>query len=446
MSWIDKLLRRPLKKRKLAPMLDGYSPIYSQFGTDIYASDVVQQAIKCIVDEMRKLNPSHVRYNGNDPVPITNSSVQKILDNPNPLMTTSEFIEKVIWLLMLNYNAFIYPVYHTIKDQNGVEKKVYDAIYPLKPQSVEFDEDAEGKLYVHFYFANNFDTMVPYEDIIHIRHNYSVNEYMGGDEQGHPDHQGLLRTLQLNDDLLKGVSRAMNASYSVNGVVKYNTMLDDGRTEAALKELERKLRNSESGFLPLDIKAEFTPIEHNAQLVDENTLKFIDEKILRNWGVPLPILTGDYTKVQYASFYQKTLEPLIIAMGQAFTKKLFTEREISFGNKVEFYPEDLIFMTVNQVLHMVNLLGNTGAMYENEKRVAFGLRPLPELEGKRYMSLNWINSDLADTYQAKKVNIFDDEDRSDRESFAEEAIEKDGGLDDSKTETELELEIESEPE
>ena len=45
----------------------------------------------------------------------------------------------------------------------------------------------------------------------------------------------------------------MNASYAVNGIVKYNTIMDDGKTEKALKEMERKLQNSESGFLPLDL-------------------------------------------------------------------------------------------------------------------------------------------------------------------------------------------------
>ena len=56
-------------------------------------------------------------------------------------------------------------------------------------------------------------------------------------------------------------------------------------------------------------------------------------------------------------------------------------------------------MTVDQTLEMVNMLSNTGALYENEKRVAFGLRPLPELEGKRYMSLNWVDVDIANQYQ-----------------------------------------------
>lgn len=368
---------------------------------NIYASDVVQQAIKCIVDEMKKLNPVHIRYNGNDQVPV-NSDIQTVLNNPNPLMTTSEFLEKVMWLLLLNYNAFILPTYYMWEDERGIQKRKYSGLYPLKPTQVDFIEDASGQMYVKMRFENNFETTVPYDDLIHIKYNYSINEYMGGDVSGQPDHTALLKTLELNDTLLRGIAKAMNSSYAVNGVVKYNTMLDDGKMEAALKELERKLNNSESGFLPLDLKAEYTPLQHKIKLVDEETLKFIDEKILRNWGVPLSILTGDYTKSQYEAFYQKTLEPLIISISQAFTKKLFTDRERSFGNRIELYPKDLIFMTVEQTLEMVNLLSNTGCIYENEKRVAFGLRPLPELEGKRYMSLNWVDMDIANQYQVGK--------------------------------------------
>lgn len=398
MGWLDKLRRKSPQNSKYAQMLNGFTPIFSQFGDNIYASDVVQQALKCIVDEMKKLNPTHVRYKGNDPVPV-NGNIQYILNNPNPLMTTSEFLEKITWLLLLNYNVFILPTYYVWEDESGNQHRYYDGLYPLKPTQVDFIEDASGRLYVKMRFENNFDTTIAYDNIIHIRYNYSINEYMGGDETGQPNHRPLLNTLELNKTLLDGVAKAMKASYAVNGVVKYNTMMDNGKTEAALLELENKLKNSESGFLPLDLKAEFIPLEHKSELVDKDTLEFIDSKILRNWGVPLPILTGDYTKAQYEAFYQKTLEPLIISISQAFTKKLFTEREKSFGNKIELYPKNLIFMTVDQTLEMVNLLANTGSLYENEKRVAFGLRPLPELEGKRYMSLNWVDVEIANQYQ-----------------------------------------------
>lgn len=420
MEWFDKLFRRPPKNKKYAPTLDGFMPMYAQFGDNIYASDAVQQAIKCIVDEIKKLNPTHVRYKGDDPVPVKDSSVQFVLSDPNPLMTTSEFLEKITWLLMFNYNVFIVPTYYTwIDEKSGEVRRRYEGLYPLNPTQVDFIEDAAGRLFVTFMFWNGYTTTVPYDDIIHIRYNYSVNQYMGGNIMGQPDHEALLKTLELNDTLLHGVAKAMKASYAVNGIVKYNTLMDDGRTEAALAELERKLRNNESGFLPLDIKSEFTPIEHKSTLVDEDTLKFIDEKILRNFGVPLAILTGDYTKEQYEAFYQKTLEGLILAISQAFTKKMFTRRERSFGNRIELYPKELIFMTVSQTLDMINILSPTGALFENEKRVALGLRPLPELEGKRYMSLNWIDANNASQYQVGKVNV-DVVDEEKQESISEE--------------------------
>lgn len=408
----DKLFHRPPAKRKFAPTMDGFVPIYTQFGTNIYASDVVQQALKCIVDEMKKLNPTHVRIKNNDPTPVK-STVQDVLENPNPLMTTNEFLEKVCYLLLMNYNAFIIPTYYTWTDEKtGVERRYYETLYPIQPTQVDFIEDASGRLFVRFWFWNGEDTTIPYDDVIHIRYNYSVNQYMGGGILGQPDHEALLKTLQLNEQLLQGVAKAMNASYAVNGVVKYNTLIDDGATEKALQELERKLQNSESGFLPLDLKAEFTPLERKSEIVDDATLKFIDEKILRYFGVPLPILTGDFTKEQYESFYQKTLEPLIKAISQAFTKKLFTSREKAFGNRIELYPKELIFMTVTQTLEMINILSPTGALFENEKRVALGLRPLPELEGKRYMSLNWVDAENAAQYQLGnnvKIDVVDEE-------------------------------------
>ena len=413
MSWFSDLFKKQPKNSTFAPTLDGFLPIYSQFGTNIYASDVVQQALKCIVDELKKLNPSHVRYAGSDPVPVKESTVQDVLTDPNQLMTTSEFIEKVCWLLLLNYNAFIIPTYYVWTDpKTGAERRYYEALYPINPTQVDFIEDAVGRLFVKFTFWNGETTTIRYEDVIHVRYNYSVNQYMGGNEMGQPDHKALLSTLELNDQLLKGVARAMKASYAVNGVVKYNSLMDDGKVEQALKELERKLANSESGFLPLDLKAEFTPLQKTTQLVDEETLKFIDGKILRNFGVPLCILTGDYSMDQYQAFYQKTLEPIIIALSQAFTKKMFTPREKAFGNRVEFYPKALIFLSMKQTIEMIKELSPTGALYENEKRVALGLKPLPELEGKRFMSLNWIDASDASQYQVGKnasVEIVDEE-------------------------------------
>ena len=375
------------ENKKYAKMLNGWIPVFSQFGTDIYASDVVQQAISCIVFELKKLTPQHIRVTGSDPIPI-NDTLQTLLNQPNERMTTSEFIEKIFWQLFLNYNSFIVPTYK----KNADGSKTYTGLYPIQPTNVDFLQDNSGQLFVRFKFLNDYETTLRYADVIHIKYKYSINEFMGGDQTGQPDNAALLKTLELNNILLQGVGKALKSSFSINGVIKYNTLLDDGKMDEAITKLEKHLKNNESGFLPLDIKGEFIPLQNKIQLVDATTLKFIDEKILRNFGVSLPILTGDYTKAQYEAFYQKTLEPLIISISQAFTKTLFSDREKGFGNQIKFYPHELIFMNTEQKINLFDILVDTASCYQNELRVAFGMRPLPELAGKIAMSSNKNNA------------------------------------------------------
>lgn len=402
MGFFGSLLGRlsvKLNSGHYADMLDGTAPVFTQFGQNIYASDVVQQAVSCIVQEMKKLRPEHVMEKDGDISPV-NSAVQRVLKQPNPYMTTSDFLEKITWLLFMNYNVFIIPTFEEWKDSKGNTCRRLDGLYPVLPSQVDFIEDAGNRLYVKFRFANGSEYILDYGSIIHIKYRYSVSELMGGNEAGQPDNGALLKTLEINHQLLQGVEKAMKATYAVNAVVKYKTMLDDGRTEKALRKLEKKLKRSESGFLPLDLTAEYIPIKKDIKLVDGGILKFIDEKILRTYGVSVPILTGDYTKEQYEAFYQKTLEPLVISFGQEFTKVLFTERERSFGNEIKFYPKDLIFMSTQQTLEMIRLLGDSGTLYENEKRTALGMRPLPELAGVRMQSLNYVDVNFARQYQA----------------------------------------------
>lgn len=115
----------------------------------------------------------------------------------------------------------------------------------------------------------------------------------------------------------------------------------------------------------------------------------------------LPVLEGNYTKEQYSAFYQTCLEPIIIKLSQAFTKGLFSDNQRARGNQIKFYPKDLVFLNMEQTIEALRILGDAGSMFENEKREALGLMPIPELEGVRMQSLNYINVDDARQYQLR---------------------------------------------
>nr|DAF33416.1 MAG TPA: portal protein [Caudoviricetes sp.] len=378
------------EQRKFAQMLNGRMPIFSHFGTNIYASDVVQQACFCIVQEIKKLTPRHVRRAGSDVEPVA-GRLQAVLDAPNAVMTTADMLERIAWAYLINYNAWIIPA----RDKAG---KI-EALWPVNPVRVTYIEDAGGRLAVTLEFEDGTESTLLYSDLIHVRSHYFANDYMGGDANGQPDNSALLDTLEINNTLMQGVAKALKSSYAVNGVVKYNTMLDDGTMQANIDALTERLQNNESGLMGMDLKGEFVPIKKEIKLVDKDTLEFIDSKILRHFGVPLPILTGDYNPEQLAAFYQKTIEPFVVAIAQAFTKGIFSRQEIGHNNAIEFYPEELIFMSTAQKLEMVRLLGDSGALFENEKRRIFGMQPLPELVGRRVQSLNYVDTSIAANYQ-----------------------------------------------
>lgn len=405
MGWLSKIKSALSGKGKglnYADVMSGRTPIYSAFGRDIYASDVVTQATQCVTNEIMKLAPVHVISHGTDIVPApAGDPLQRVLNNPNHYMTTADFLSKVMYTYFSKSNSWVIPTYRV----DSLGRRTYTGLYPVDPTLVTWYEDPEGTLLVELQFNRpDFDKiLLPYSDVIHLRRNYGAAEYMGGGVDGLPDDRALLTTLEINHQMLGGISKAMKASQSINGIVKYGSILSREKNQAAIQEFEQKVRESLSGFVGLDLQDEFIPIKRDIKLVDADTLKFIDEKILRNIGVPLPILTGDYSKEQYEAFYQKTIETIILIFSQGFNRVLFTPTQESYGHKIQFFAKELIFMSIDQKINMINLLAPTGAMFENEKRVAFGMHPLEELSGKRYMSLNWIDATQANEYQAGKA-------------------------------------------
>lgn len=383
-----------------AKMMKGYVPVFSQFGDDIYASDIVQIAIGCLQRDLSKLCPKHIRVDPNTGLQtVVNDEITKLLKfGPNPLMTTSEFIEKIVYLREVNKNVYIYPTYNKIPLGNNQYKRQYTGLWPLNPLEVEYVEDDKGELYVKFYFSDGEPYIFPYNDIIHWRKNYSANDFVGGDITGRSDNKALLKLLNVNDTIIQGLEHGIKAPLEVRGIVKVNTMIDDEEQQKEREKFEAKMKNTQSGILAIDLKSDFIPIKIDPKIIDKDTMEFIDKKILANYGVSLKIYNGDFTEEDYQAYYEKTLEPDIISLGRAFTKALFTQRELEVGNEIIFYQQGLMYMNTSNKIAAVDILTRLGTITDNQVLSIFGY---PPFEGGdiRHMSLNYINRDIADQYQ-----------------------------------------------
>ena len=123
-QWLTNIFKPKQSKNDYAYAYtqNGTIPRFSNFGDNIYASDTVQQCISAIAREMKKLEPCHIRKKNGISARI-DDSINRVLHNPNPMMTTADFIEKCIWLLYLKSNCYIYPVYELKTDERTGRKR-----------------------------------------------------------------------------------------------------------------------------------------------------------------------------------------------------------------------------------------------------------------------------------------------------------------------------------
>lgn len=393
------------KQMQYAKFLNGYAPIFNQFGQSIYASDIVQKCIDIIATECSKLMPRHIRVDNKGVQSMPRESLNRLFKfAPNDLMTTSDFIEKLIWLLFLNYNVFIYPTYDTVNTGNGTTK-YFTGLYPLNPSVVEFLQDATGKMFIKFYFGSNKDFTIAYSEIIHLRKKYSLNDIMGGGMNGQPDNAALLKVLEINDTVMQGLSKAIKSSLSIRGILKINTMMDDEKQIAERKKLEEAIDKGDSGIVALDLKGDYTPLNSDPKLIDKDTMEFLEKKVLSWFGVSVPILSGDFNDEQYQAFYEKTLEPILISLGQAFSRTLFTKRELDIGNEIVFYQRNMMYLSSNAKMNLLKTAGEQGLLTDDQKLALIGYPPLGGESGaRRTQSLNYVDVKLVNEYQMKKAS------------------------------------------
>lgn len=375
-------LFKPKKKKKEglqhAPTMTGGAPFYTSFGESVYASDLIVQSIRCKANEFKKLDPRHIRTTDGVDAVINDSSLSRVLKRPNAYMTMADFLEKITILLELNKNVFIYPAWY--KTKGG--ERYYTGLYPLKPSNVQYMTDAAGKLYIELRFLNGYEVTLPANEIIHWRKDYGVNDYFGGGMFGGNDNAGLLTMLERYDQLTQSIAKAIEVSCKVNAVVKYNSYSDTEELKEEREKFVTKLKDNESGILFMDLSSDITKLPRDVKLVDAETLKFFHDTILRANGCSVAILNGTYTKQEKEAYFEHALEADIKNLGQAISLCVFSDREAGYGNKVELYPNEIQFMSMENKIAFAQIAMPAGALMKDEFRVLFGFPPLPDGQGQ----------------------------------------------------------------
>lgn len=386
------------REKYYSALMAGEAPLFSSFGQDVLVSDIVQNALHAVAGESSKaILKSVIQNNETKRIFVANDEVTRLFRyRPNPLMTTQSFLYRVAYLRKRSKNVFIYPqVEHVV--EGGRVRERFVAFWPLDPTGAEFLQDDAGALFLRLTFQDGGIYTFPYAQVIHLRDNYAQNPFFGGGADGAPDNRELMKTLGAIDVAMQGLPKAISASLQVKGVYHVKTLADAKRITEERENFESQIGKSINGIVATDFAGEFTPVNINPSMIPRDILDWLENKVLKAYGVSMAIASGDFTEQQFSAFHQKSIEDFFIELEQAFTARCFTEREQDIGHRLKVYDRYVQHLSMETRLKMIELGAPMGTFGKDEIRELMGYEPRGD--DTVMQSLNWIATDLAGEYQ-----------------------------------------------
>lgn len=358
----------------------GYEPNFSKFGSNNLYSSVVYSAVQMKCRFFGKLDPRHIRNENGKITNITDSSVARVLRNPNHYQTTYEFLAQAYWKRRQDKTCYILADSETV---NGSRK--YNGLYVLLPETKPIvKEYSNGDLYFVFKFDGYSDYIeIDYSDVIVWRDNLEDNQYVGGGKYYNNASADLNSTLEAYHTIKETIAEAAKIGCMFDGYLKINGYAADNDKNKSIRDAFVEDIRTAKGKVPvLDNGADYISLKRELKLVDSATLHELKENAFIYEGVTLDMLTGNLTTQRKEAFYENWIEPAAISLGQAMSKVFFTEWQTSHGDSVVLYPNKVQLMATSEIVSVISTTIAAGVFKIDEYREMLGYAPLPNGEGE----------------------------------------------------------------
>jgi HK97 family phage portal protein len=345
-------------------MISGSTSTFYAWDGNLFQSDIVRSCIRPKANAVGKLNAKHVRGNNEDMQINPEPYIREILQNPNPYMSMQDFLLKMTFQRELNHNAFAYIK----RDKEGYPEE----IYPMPSSSVDLLEK-DGEAFAKFQFRTGKYIIVPYEDIIHLRKDFSSHDFYG--ETGNQTLKPLMEVINTTD---QGVVNAVKNSTIVKWIMMFKAVLQPKDKEKEIKDFTKNylaIESESGGVASTDPRYELKQVDQKSYVPNAAQMKESIQRLYAYFGVNEKIVQNKFTEDEWNSFFEAEIEPILIQLSNAFTNAFFTKRERGFGNKIIFEATNLAYASMNTKLGLVALV-DRGILTPNEHRRILNLPPI----------------------------------------------------------------------
>ncbi|MBR2882470.1 MAG: phage portal protein, partial [Prevotella sp.] len=125
---------------------------------------------------------------------------------------------------------------------------------------------------------------------------------------------------------------------------------------------------------------------------------------------PEKVIAGTATEDEMVSYYDRTIEPLLIRAAQEMTRKIFSDREFEVGNRIVYNDKKILYMSMKTRLEIFRTAREVGCFTLGTLGDLIGL-PVPK--GKRNVVVTSQNYNDSLKEEAPKKDKNDDEEDDD---------------------------------
>ena len=347
-----------MKNAEQFKLLTAYEPIFTNHYGSIYENALVRSAIEAKARHISKLK---VELQGEAQPNLK----ARIKHNPNDWMTYPQFLARCSTILDCTNNLFIVPVQNEYLETIG--------FFPVLPDKVKLIEDKNKKLWLRYTFRNNQNGIVEFDRCAYLNKHQYKSDFFGD------NNHALDNTMDLISIQDQGIKEAVknSASYRFMARVSNFTSPDDLAEER--QRFSRENLSGENGGLLLfpNTYTDIRQIEANPYNVDTAQMELIQKNVYDYFGVNENIIQGKATSDELDAFFNSAIEPFAIALSEALSRAIYTERERSFGNHVYVNANRLQYMSQTAKVQVARDLGDRGILTINEIRELFNYSPLP---------------------------------------------------------------------
>lgn len=380
------------KGQKIQLLTSNDNNSFFSWNGNVYESDIVRSAIRAKAKAVSKSVAKHVR-NDVQGLKINPEPYMKfLLEEPNNTMSMQQLLEKTVTQLELNNNAYIF----IDRDTNGFPT----GLYPIIATSVQVFKNSVGDLFLQFTLKKNGQNVTfNYKDVIHLRQDFNENELFGDSNT-----QALAQLMEVVGTVDQGIVKALRQSNIIQWLLKYEANLKQDDIDKSVKRFTDSFMNIDSEFggaAGIDNKVDAQRVEPKSYLPDKEFQKENSRRIYNYFGINEKIINASYTENEWIAFYELSIEPILVQLSNEFTRKLFTRKERSYGNKIMFESSNLAFASMATKLALVSF-ADRAIMNPNEIREIMGYAPVSH--GDEYLLRKDTGTTNESTDPSKVVN------------------------------------------